>query len=159
MDSPPRECEVGFSAIRAIFLLSLPLVSISDIGSSASNFRGPMSAYNPYPTYPTYPTYPSYSRYPRRYYGSYGAPSTAMSYYPSAYSGYAPSATYSTYSDARYSSTAYNTGGSTERTYFSYNGKLVRSYKIRSFRVGLWASLHRPRYRLISLPESPETRP
>ena len=27
MDSPPRECEVGFSAIRAIFLLSLPLQS------------------------------------------------------------------------------------------------------------------------------------
>jgi hypothetical protein len=117
-----------------------------------------MSAYNPYPTYPTYPTYPSY---PRRYYGSsYGAPSTIMqSYYPYGATAYTPSATYSNYSDGRYSSTAYNTGGSTERTYFSFNGKLVRSYKIRSYRVGLWASLHHPRYRLISLPESTEACP
>jgi hypothetical protein len=53
-------------------------------------------------------------------------------YYPTAYT---PSATYSNYSGySGYSSGAYGTGVPSERTYFSYNGKLVRSYKIRSYR-------------------------
>jgi len=73
----------------------------------------------------TYNTYPSH---PRRFNGSYGAPSTVMSqpYYPS----YAPSnATYSSYASGAYQTP----GATTERTYFSYNGKLVRSYKVRSY--------------------------
>jgi hypothetical protein len=48
------------------------------------------------------------------------------------YTSYAPSGT--TYSG--YSSGAYQAAGpTTERTYFSLNGKLVRSYKVRSYRV------------------------
>jgi hypothetical protein len=93
-------------------------ISDSDFGSSASNFRGPRSTYNTYPSSP------------RRFQGSYAvAPSTVMSqpYYTS----YAPSGT--TYSG--YSSGAYQAAGpTTERTYFSLNGKLVRSYKVRSYR-------------------------
>lgn len=115
-----------FSLSSADMCLTDPLfptvtISESDIGSSASNYRGPMSAYNANPSYP------------RRFNGSYAAPSTIMTqpYYTS----YAPSgATYS----SGYSSGAYQTTGSTsERTYFSLNGKLVRSYKVRSYRVRL----------------------
>ena len=100
-------------------------ISDSDFGSSASHFRGPGSTYNNN-------TYQSPS-YPRRYPSqrSYAAPSTVMSqpYYPSSY---APSgAAYSSYSSG-----AYQTAGpTTERTYFSLNGKLVRSYKVRGYRV------------------------
>jgi hypothetical protein len=49
------------------------------------------------------------------------------------YNSYAPSGTaYSGYS----SGGTYQTAGSTtERTYFSLNGKLVRSYKVRNYRV------------------------
>jgi len=82
-------------------------------------------------------TYSSAYSYPRGYYGSYGAPSNAMSqpYYTS----YTPSAAYSNYSyapSAAYSnySSGYNTGVPSDRTYFSLNGKLVRSYKVRSYR-------------------------
>lgn len=79
----------------------------------------------------THNTYPSY---PGRFNGSYAAPSTVMSqpYYTS----YAPSgATYTSgYSS---SGAAYPSGPATERTYFSLNGKLVRSYKVRSYRVRL----------------------
>lgn len=128
-DSVIRDCCLIFSSLT---------VSDSDIGSSASNFRGPMSSYS--------------GSYPRGYHGSYGAPSTVMSqpyysytpsYTPSAaYSNYsyAPSAAYSGYSN--YSTSGYNnTGNPSEQTYFSLDGKLVRSYKVRSYRVGLWASL------------------
>ncbi len=80
-----------------------------------------MSTYNSYPSYPR--------RFPSRFAGSYGAPSTIMTqpYYTS----YTPSA--ATYNS--YSSGAYQTGANSERTYFSFNGKLIRSYKIRSYRV------------------------
>ena len=89
-------------------------------------------------------SYGSTYSYPRGYYGSYGAPSTVMS--QPYYSSYTPSAAYSNYSyapSAAYSnySSGYNNGVPSERTYFSLNGKLVRSYKIRSYRVGLWASI------------------
>ncbi|KAI0277275.1 hypothetical protein BGY98DRAFT_980562 [Russula aff. rugulosa BPL654] len=85
-------------------------ISESDIGSgsSASNFRGPMSTYNTYPSYPG------------QYQGSYASPSTVMSqpYYAS----YAPSGatSYSGYSTGAYQTTA----SPTERT----------SYKVRSYR-------------------------
>jgi hypothetical protein len=118
-------------------LLPTVTISESDIGSgsSASNFRGPRSTYNTYPSHPG------------RFQGSYANPSTVMSqpYYTS----YAPSGATS-YSG--YSSTAYQTPSTTtERTYFSLNGKLVRSYKVRSYRVRA-SSLHPPRqssYRLL----------
>jgi hypothetical protein len=95
-------------------------ISDSDIGSSASNFRGPTSTYNTHPSYP------------RRFQGSYAAaPSTVMSQQPY-YTSYAPSGA-TAYSN--YSPGTYQTAGSpTERTYFSLNGKLVRSYKVRNYR-------------------------
>jgi len=123
MDSPQREFDRIY-LIRGLVLISLfSTVTISEsdigIGSSASNFRGPSSTYN---------AYPSQSR---RFRGSYGAPSTVMT---QPYYAYTPSAT--TYSS--YSSGAYPAGSGTssrsERTYFSYNGKLIRSYKIRSYK-------------------------
>lgn len=111
------------SYVSLILSSSLATVTISESdigsGSSASNFRGPMSTYNTYPSYPG------------QYQGSYASPSTVMSqpYYAS----YAPSGATS-YSG--YSTGAYQTSASpTERTYFSLNGKLVRSYKVRSYRV------------------------
>jgi hypothetical protein len=88
-----------------------------------------MSVYDPY----------AYRSYPRQY-PAYGVP-TAQSYYsysPSAYSyspsaaySYAPSTAYTTYPD---SSRAYS-GMGHGNMYFSLNGKLIRSYKIRSYRV------------------------
>ena len=111
------------SYVSLILSSSLATVTISESdigsGSSASNFRGPMSTYNTYPSYPG------------QYQGSYASPSTVMSqpYYAS----YAPSGatSYSGYSTGAYQTTA----SPTERTYFSLNGKLVRSYKVRSYRV------------------------
>jgi hypothetical protein len=58
-------------------------------------------------------------------------------YSPSYSPSYAPSAAYTNYSGGGYSSRGYNTSAVSERTYFSLNGKLVRSYKIRNFRVGV----------------------
>jgi hypothetical protein len=110
-------------------LLPTVTISESDIGSgsSASNFQGPRSTYNTYPSYPG------------RFQGSYASPSTVMS--QPYYTTYAPSGatSYSGYSSAAYQTT----GSPTERTYFSLNGKLVRSYKVRSYRVRV--SLHPPR--------------
>ena len=65
----------------------------------------------------------------------------AQSYYS-----YAPSATYSTgtYADSRYTTGSMQAGGLRENMYFSLNGKLIRSYKVRSFKVSpildLWAA-------------------
>lgn len=103
-------------------------ISDSDFGSSASNFRGPTSTYNTHP-----------SSYPRQFQGSYAAPSTVMS--QPYYSSYAPSGatTYSSYSSG---AGAYQTGSATQRTYFSLNGKLVRSSKVRSYRVCLFHHSH-----------------
>jgi hypothetical protein len=97
-------------------------LSDSDFGSSASHFRGPASTYNTHP-----------SSYPRRFQGTYAAPSTVMSqpYYTTSY---APSGA-TAYSS--YSSGAYQAGPTTQRTYFSLDGKLVRSSKVRSYRVCL----------------------
>lgn len=69
----------------------------------------------------------------------YGVP-TAQSYYsyaPSSSSyAYAPSAGYTTYTTGdRYSSRGLSGGMGQERIYFSLNGKLIRSHKIRSYRV------------------------
>ena len=113
--------------VSDISLSSLTVtISESDIGSSggASNYRGPMSTYNTYPSYP------------RGFQGSYAAPSTVMTqpYYAS----YAPSGTtYSSYSSTPGAYQTTTTGSPTDRTYFSLNGKLVRSYKVRSYRVRL----------------------
>jgi hypothetical protein len=82
-----------------------------------------MSAYNSYP-----------SSYSGRQYG-YGAHSTISQPYYSYAPSYAPSTAYTNYSNVGYSSGGYNTGAVSERTYFSLNGKLVRSYKIRNYRV------------------------
>jgi len=99
-------------------------ISESDFGSSASHYRGPRSTHSSYPSHP------------RRFQGSYVAPSTVMSqpYYATSY---APSGatSYSGYSTGAYQAP----GSATERTYFSLNGKLVRSYKVRSYRVRLLA--------------------
>jgi hypothetical protein len=93
-------------------------IAESDLGSSASNFRGP-----PMSTYSS-STYPSYTRQ-----GAYVAPSTAM---PQPYYASAPSnATYNSYTT---SAGAYTGPNSEKRTYFSLNGKLVRSHKVRSYR-------------------------
>jgi len=110
-----------------------PELSISDVGSSISRRIGsqpPMSVYNPY----------SYRTFPRQY-PAYGIP-TAPSYYSygasSAYgpTAYAPSAAYTTYSSYPNSSTRGYSGAGTgyENMYYSLNGKLIRSYKIRSYR-------------------------
>jgi len=82
-----------------------------------------MSVYDPY-----------YGRYSGAGYSMYRAPSTR-----SYYSSYAPSNPYSAYTDATsnyYSGLGSMTGGGTvsERIYFSLNGKLIRSYKIRNHR-------------------------
>src|SRR5258707_1847943 len=68
-----------------------------------------------------------YSPYSR--YSLYGAPS-AHSYYP-----YAASSPYGGYSSyGGYGGGGSGTGVVSERIYFSLNGKLIRSYKIRSYR-------------------------
>lgn len=74
-----------------------------------------MSVYDPY-----------YGRY-----SLYGAPST-RSYYS-----YAASNPYSAYTDATsdYYSRSMTGGTVSQRIYFSVNGKLIRSYKIRNYRV------------------------
>ena len=69
-----------------------------------------------------------YSPYSR--YSLYGAPS-AHSYYP--YAGSSPYGGYSSYGG--YGGGGSGTGVVSERIYFSLNGKLIRSYKIRSYRV------------------------
>ena len=64
----------------------------------------------------------------------YRAPST-RSYY--SYGGYAPSSPYSVYTDATsdYYSRSMTGGTVSRRIYFSLNGKLISSYKIRNYRV------------------------
>ena len=138
MDSPERESLILSQFHKARFDRGAPCFShtphppVSDVGSSISRRLGsqpPMSVYDPY----------AYRSYPRQY-PAYGVP-TAQSYYshsPSAYSyspsaaySYAPSAAYTSYPD---SSRAYS-GMGLGNMYFSLNGKLIRSYKIRSFRV------------------------
>jgi hypothetical protein len=93
-----------------------------------------MSVYDPY----------AYRSYPRQYpaYG-YGGVPTSPSYYshaPSAAYSYAPSAAYSYAPSAAYTTTYDSSRGYSgmghENMYFSLNGKLIRSYKIRSYRVG-----------------------
>jgi len=112
-----------------------PELSISDVGSSISRRIGsqpPMSLYNPY-QYRSFPRqYPAYGVPTAPSYYSYG-PSTA--YGPSA--GYAPSAAYTTYSYPDSAGRGYSGSGSGtgyENMYYSLNGKLIRSYKIRSYR-------------------------
>ncbi|KAH9953884.1 hypothetical protein BC827DRAFT_1245775 [Russula dissimulans] len=116
MDSPPS------SAIA---------LSFSDVGSSISQRQ---------PQIPIYDQYP-YQRRPRRR-RNYTTPSTvsssyyshtpsAYSYYPQSYSyasPYAPSSTHTVYSGNQY------TSQTSEGMYFSLEGKLVRSYKDRSYR-------------------------
>ena len=93
-------------------------------------FPPSMSVYDPY-----------YGRY-SGYGGSmYRAPSTRSyySYAASPYSAYAASSPYSTYAASNPYSTygdSTMTGGTvSQRIYFSLNGKLIRSYKIRNYRV------------------------
>jgi hypothetical protein len=133
MDSPDREPLILSHIQNALFdqppglAFPTPTVPFSDVGSSISRRVGsqpPMSVYDPY----------AYRTYPRQY-PAYGVP-TASSYYS-----YAPSAAYTTgYSTYGDSSRGYS-GASHENMYYSYNGKLIRSYRIRSFRVGpfLWS--------------------
>ena len=64
------------------------------------------------------------------YGGGYGGVPMTQSYYS-----YAPSTAYSTYSDGRYTTGGLHAGGLHENMYFSLNGKLIRSYKIRSYKV------------------------
>jgi hypothetical protein len=85
-----------------------------------------MSVYDPY-----------YGRYSG--YGMYRAPST-RSYYS-----YAAPSPYSTYTDPTsdyYSRSMTGAGGAiSQRIYFSLNGKLIRSYKIRNYRVRRFTSI------------------
>jgi len=89
-----------------------------------------MSVYDPYAY-----RYPSYGAYPRQYpmYGVQGIP-MARSYYSS----YAPSTAYTTpyatYADDRYTTGGLHSGGVHENMYFSLNGKLIRSYKVRNYK-------------------------
>lgn len=73
----------------------------------------------------------------RSYYSSYGANPYGAYAVSSPYSAYAASSPYSTYTDASM------TGGGTvsQRIYFSFNGKLIRSYKIRNYRVRRFTSV------------------
>ena len=64
---------------------------------------------------------------------SYYAPSAAYSYAPS--TAYATS--YATYADDRYTTGGLHAGGIHENMYFSLNGKLIRSYKVRNYKVSL----------------------
>ncbi|KAI9452446.1 hypothetical protein F5148DRAFT_1289604 [Russula earlei] len=69
-----------------------------------------------------------YDPYPARY-SLYRAPS-ARSYYS-----YAPSSPFSVYATDDWYSRSMQTGGVvSERVYYSLNGKLIRSYKIRNYR-------------------------
>lgn len=125
-----------FDPSNAPCVFSHALVSDSDIGSSISRRIGsqpPMSVYDPY----AYRRYPSYGAYPRQYsmYGVQGVP-VAQSYYSYAPStAYAPS--YATYADHRYTTGTTHSGGVHENMYFSHNGKLIRSYKVRNYKVSL----------------------
>jgi hypothetical protein len=65
-------------------------------------------------------------------YSRYRTPSTWS------YSSYAPSGIpVSTYANSYYSTQDIPTGQVSDRMYFNLNGKLVRAYKIRSYRVCL----------------------
>ncbi|KAH9998840.1 hypothetical protein BJV74DRAFT_188872 [Russula compacta] len=102
-----------------------PTLSISDIGSSASRVRG---------SHPAMSVYDPYSTYQRQPYPMYGVP-TAQSYYYAPSASYAPSAAYTSYTTGdRYSSRGLSGGMGQDRVYFSLNGKLIRSHKVRSFR-------------------------
>ena len=82
-----------------------------------------MSVYDPY-----YGRYSLYRTPSTRSYYSYGA---------RPYSSYAASSPYSVYTDATSDYYSRSMGGGTvsEKIYFSLNGKLISSYKIRSYRV------------------------
>lgn len=76
------------------------------------------------------------------YGGRYRTPSFsyAPSYAPSYATSYAPSyatSGYSAYTDGSYYSQQLPSGQVSERMYFNLNGKLIRSYKIRNYRVCL----------------------
>lgn len=116
-----------------------------------------MSVYDPY--YGRYSGYGGYGGYGA--YNMYRAPST-RSYY-SSYGASSPYSAYSAYTDPStdwYSRSM--TGGTvSQRIYFSLNGKLIRSYKIRNYRVRR-SNLARGRLLGIDFsptynPESPET--
>lgn len=68
-------------------------------------------------------------------YGGHGVPMT-QSYYS-----YAPSTAYTTsyapYAGDRYTTGALQSGGVHENMYFSLGSKLIRSYKIRNYKVSL----------------------
>ena len=57
------------------------------------------------------------------------------------YYSYAPSTAYTTsyapYADSRYTSGTMHSGGIQENMYFSLGGKLIRSYKVRNYKVSL----------------------
>jgi len=73
-----------------------------------------------------------YDPYPGRY--GLNRAASARSYF-SSYPGYASSAPYSVYATTDDYYRSVQTGGVvSERMYFSVNGKLIRSYKIRSYR-------------------------
>ncbi|KAI9509824.1 hypothetical protein F5148DRAFT_1184692 [Russula earlei] len=140
------------------FLVSPP--PFSDVGSSASHFRGTAPMYDPFDPYSTYrrsrrhrrhrtpsalsyysdtPSYPYQYQYqhPYQYASSaYSYSPSAFSYAPSAYSyapsaySYAPSTAYGTYSNNQYGAG----GGARERIYFSFDGKLIRSHKDRNYK-------------------------
>ena len=86
-----------------------------------------MSVYDPY-----YGRYSLYRTPSTRSYYSYGARP-----YSSYAAGYAASSPYSVYTDATsdYYSRSMGGGTVTEKIYFSLNGKLISSYKIRNHRV------------------------
>jgi len=127
-------------------------LSFSDVGSSISQRQPQIPVYDQYPS-PMYDQYPHHRRSRRRR-NSFRTPSTVSSsiysqtpsyyhpqspyshtssYYhpPSSYS-YVPPTTYGAYSNNRY------TSQSSENMYFRLNNKLVRTYKVRDFKVSLF---------------------
>ncbi len=92
--------------------------------------------------------------------GLYRSPS-ARSYYP-----YAASTPYSAYTNATsdYYARSMTGGAVSERIYFSFDGKLIRSYKIRNYRVRRFVLFKLVRHPGIDFcpnqnPESAETCP